>query len=86
MEEYEVARSSNTQLKVFFYLGELNTYWKRYDQLFRCETSLIGEVRESEMHKANIHYMHAELRLAELGYHWVRLKYDKETKTYSLPE
>lgn len=86
MEEYRVVQQNSQQLKVLFYLNELNLHWRRYDALVRGQMDLPREAIEEEKRIANISYEYAELQLAKLGYHYSQLKYDQETLTWSLPD
>lgn len=86
MEEYQVVKQNSTQLKVLFYLNELNMHWRRYDALEHGQMDLPKDAIEEEKRAANISYEYAELQLAKLGYHYSRLKYDQETLTWSLPD
>lgn len=86
LEEYQIVEQNSKQLKVLFYLNQLNQHWKRYDHLERGPTSLSKEECEEEKRVACICYQYAEVQLAALGYHYSRLKYDRDTLTYSLPD
>lgn len=69
------------------HLRLLNENWKRYDDiengLILFETPLQEGMAKS---RANESYLYAELWLAEHGYRWQNLIYNRATKTYSLPE
>lgn len=72
--------------KLIYYLNMLNENWKKYDDLERGKTNLErGELRAA-LKSAGTKYEYAELRLAELGWRYDQLHYDKETKAYSFPE
>lgn len=72
--------------KLIYYLQMLNEHWKAFDDLERGHSSLQrGQLREAKR-SAAIKYEYAELKLAELGWRWDQLVYDRETKTYAFPE
>lgn len=72
--------------KLLYYLNMLNENWKRYDELERGNTDLAMGERRKAMKSAGTKYEYAELRLAELGWRWDDLDYNRETKQYSFPE
>ena len=72
--------------KLLYFLGELNKHWKRYDILIRGQTDLLGEKLRVALREAEVSYAYYELELAKAGYPWYHLLYDRETKTFSLPE
>ena len=77
--------STVTQEQLDYYLNMLNEHWKRFDDLERGNTDLTMGALRAALREAEIKYAYAELRLAEYGYRWDQLVYDKETKTYSFP-
>lgn len=72
--------------KLLYYLQMLNENWKRYDDLERGKTDLTMGALRAAQRKAEVSYAYAELMLAELGWRWDQLHYNKTTHTYSFPE
>lgn len=81
MEQQETQENA----KLIHYLNMLNENWKLYDDLVRGNTNLYRGQYQDALHAAEVKYTYAELKLAELGWRWDKLAYDKETKTYSFP-
>lgn len=72
--------------KLIYYLNMLNEHWKRYDDLECGRTNLTMGALRAAQRDAEVKYAYAELMLAEMGWRWDQLHYDKTTHTYSFPE
>lgn len=72
---------------LIYYLQMLNEHWQRFDKIERGQIVFLSKLeRLAAQRLAETSYSYAELKLAELGWRWDQLEYNRETKTYSFPE
>ena len=78
--------AANNEL-VTAYLKLLNDNWKLYDDIENHKVTFDTYTERMLMiHRVSETYLYAELWLAQHGWPYQQLAYDKATKTYSLPE
>ena len=85
MENTTVKPATREELAT--HLEMLNEHWKLFGDIEDGRLTF-GSYAEKMLAKqrAEQTYLYAELWLAEHGYKWHELVYDKATKSYSLPE
>lgn len=81
------AREAVARAEVDQHLASLNANWKRYDDIMKNRVSFDSPRERGQAARlARESYMHEELWLAQQGYPWHLLPYDKPSRTFSLPE